>query len=1200
MLSTLFANIRFELAIRYRSLSTYLYFAMFFILALMMGLATGGAFGGVTVSFGLSNKVFLNSNLAITMFMGLLGSFSLFIISPTFGQAVVKDYANKFDQIIYSTPISQKIFLISRFISALLFMLFVMTSLALGLWLSSILPFILKTTVTTNSLANYIVPYFTIVLPNIFVFGSIAFFTATRTKTMGPVYILGILMFIGWMLSGSLIGDLDNKMIATLADPFGIQAVGELTKYWSADQQNTRIVYWEGYLLYNRILWCGLGLAAFFLSLSSFTFSAPIRLKKAATPNAPIAAPSLRKNFESLSQAPTITVNFWSMLWAQTKLEYKQVLRSIYFRTLVLAGVGYMFVAGEQVGKMFGTNTYPVTYAVLDLVGGSFDLFILIILTFFAGEVVWRDRDHKLQQVIDSYPVPSTSLIFAKLLNLALVALSLLGMVIVCGVLIQLFRGYTHLELGLYFTHLYSVRFFTFINVIILAVFFQTMLNNKFLAHGAMIVYYILYTWASSMGFEHKLYTFNAATRVIYSDMNGYGHFLPGYYLFKSYWFFLSLVLLAATILFWQRGNLTAWADRKKEALRRFTKKIKTLTVTASLGFIGLGGFLFYDTNIRNSYTTEKQQEIDRIDYEKKYSARRYEPQLENVAVKAFVDIFPKDIKANIKYVNTLKNKTIKAISTIMLEVPRENQKIVTFDIQFNVPVILERNDAYLGIRFYKFETPVPAGATIEMTYSATVERKGIPNSKDITNIVENGTFFNNTDYSFAIGYNKWNEITETKTREKYGMAKRQRLPDITDAQERRYTYISSNSTWLDFEATVSTDPDQIAIAPGYLQKEWSENNRRYFHYKMDQKILNFFAFLSARYVVKRDKWNDVNIEIYYHPTHTYNVDKMIDASKHSLEYFTKNFGPYQHKQYRVLEFPRYETFAQAFPNTIPFSEAVGFIAHVDPNNPKDVDYPFYITSHELAHQWWAHQVIGGNVQGATMLSESFSQYSALMAMEKRFGREKMKRFLRYELDRYLSGRGNEDEYEQPLYLNENQMYIHYQKGSLALYGLKEYIGEDVLNSALKAFLEKTKFQESPFTVSTEFLEILKDKTPKNLHPIVEDLLEKIVLFDNKPQTATYKPLEDGKFEVQLKINTQKWYSDKNGKETTAEFVQTFDIGITDDKDNYLYLKKHAFKNGDNSFTIVVDKLPAKAGVDPLNYIIDRTPDDNMMSVSTL
>ncbi|MGD6053416.1 M1 family aminopeptidase, partial [Xanthomonas citri pv. citri] len=128
-------------------------------------------------------------------------------------------------------------------------------------------------------------------------------------------------------------------------------------------------------------------------------------------------------------------------------------------------------------------------------------------------------------------------------------------------------------------------------------------------------------------------------------------------------------------------------------------------------------------------------------------------------------------------------------------------------------------------------------------------------------------------------------------------------------------------------------------------------------------------------------------------PKHEFNVDRMIAATKKSLDYFQANFTPYQHRQVRIIEFPAYARFAQSFANTIPFSESIGFVA--DLRDPAAVDYVFYVTAHEVAHQWWAHQVIGADAQGSTMLSESLSQYSALMVMEKEYGRAKMRRFLK-------------------------------------------------------------------------------------------------------------------------------------------------------------------------------------------------------------
>ena len=95
--------------------------------------------------------------------------------------------------------------------------------------------------------------------------------------------------------------------------------------------------------------------------------------------------------------------------------------------------------------------------------------------------------------------------------------------------------------------------------------------------------------------------------------------------------------------------------------------------------------------------------------------------------------------------------------------------------------------------------------------------------------------------------------------------------------------------------------PDQIAIAPGELAREWSENGRHYFQYRTLKPVLNFFSVLSARYAVKRDKWNDVDLGIYYHPGHEYNLDKMMKGMKDALEYCTTNFSPYQNKTLRIV-----------------------------------------------------------------------------------------------------------------------------------------------------------------------------------------------------------------------------------------------------------------------------------------------------------
>ena len=367
--------------------------------------------------------------------------------------------------------------------------------------------------------------------------------------------------------------------------------------------------------------------------------------------------------------------------------------------------------------------------------------------------------------------------------------------------------------------------------------------------------------------------------------------------------------------------------------------------------------------------------------------------------------------------------------------------------------------------------------------------------------------------------------------------------------------------------------------------------------YAMDTPILDFFAFQSARYAVRRDKWNDVNIEVYYQPGHEYNLDRMIAATKASLDYYSRNFGPYQHHQFRILEFPRYASFAQAFPNTIPYSESIGFIARVRENDKDDIDYPYYVTAHEAAHQWWAHQVIGGDVQGATALSETLAQYSALMVMKEKYGEAKMQKFLAYELDRYLIGRASEQKKELPLGRVENQDYIHYRKGSLVMYALQDYIGEDKVNAALHALRDKWAYKGPPYPSATALIAELRAVTPPQYQYVIDDWFESITLFDNRATKATAKALGDGRYEVSVDVVARKLKADELGKETDAPLHDFIDIGVLDADGVPLYREKKAITAEKTSFTVTVDKKPAKAGIDPLNLLIDRRPKDNTVNV---
>ena len=237
---------------------------------------------------------------------------------------------------------------------------------------------------------------------------------------------------------------------------------------------------------------------------------------------------------------------------------------------------------------------------------------------------------------------------------------------------------------------------------------------------------------------------------------------------------------------------------------------------------------------------------------------------------------------------------------------------------------------------------------------------------------------------------------------------------------------------------------------------------------------------------------------------------------KASLDYFTAHFSPFQFRQVRILEFPDYASFAQSFANTIPYSEGIGFVA--DYRDAEKIDMVTYITAHEVGHQWWGHQVISADQQGGTFIVESLAQYSALMVMEQMYGPEQIRRFLKYELDRYLRSRGGEVLEELPLVRVENQPYIHYQKGGLALYLLKDQIGADKVNEALRGLIAEFAFKPAPYANPTDLIKRFRAVAGPEHQQLITDLFEKITLYDVKVTDAKAKRRTDGRWDVTLEV----------------------------------------------------------------------------------
>ena len=564
----------------------------------------------------------------------------------------------------------------------------------------------------------------------------------------------------------------------------------------------------------------------------------------------------------------------------------------------------------------------------------------------------------------------------------------------------------------------------------------------------------------------------------------------------------------------------------------------------------------------------------------------------------------PSALRARLSTRYTVVNRTDRAIDSVLVNVAADVGGLaVTLDtLAFDRPTRTLATDERFGVHLLSFTRPLAPGDTARLHVVQRLAANGFPNDAPDRSLVRNGTFLNREAFP-TLGYAAGAELGSDELRRKYKLPPARRSRPREDSTMHAQQVFFADADFVTFDATVSTDPDQIAMAPGYLQQEWEANGRRYFRYVMDAPIPNLFAVLSARWTVTKAMWDSTPIEVYHHPTHTFNVARMLEASRASLAFYAREFGPYQHRQLRILEFPRYAAFAQSFPNTVPYSEDIGFVARVDSTDVEDTDLPYFVTAHEIAHQWFPYQRVPANVEGAGMLSESLSEYAALVVTDRLHGRPFTQKFLRAELDRYLRGRAGETRGERPLTRVDQEPYVWYQKGSLAFFALRDLIGEAPLHAAIRAYLDEGRFAGPPYATTHDLMRHLTAATPDSLRYVLDDYFETITIWDVRTDSVTSRKRADGQYDVTIFATSRKFRADSLGTETEIPMADYVDVGVFDEAATgarlgpVMAVRKVRVRSGASRFDFVVPQAPSRAGIDPYNLLIDRNPGDNTKEI---
>jgi ABC-type transport system involved in multi-copper enzyme maturation permease subunit len=1208
---------QFEFRYQLRHISTWLLFIVFLLFGFM-----------ILRMITLTDETFLNAPGTIAFFT-IFGSVIWMVIGGVVaGQAATRDRQTLMHPLTYTTPVSKGSYLGARFLAALSLNVLILLILYIGMLLSFYCPGAKTQFIGPFRLASYLTNYAFIALPTAIVTTSIQFaFAVVSGRAIASYFGTLVILIVSHLIGTTVRFKLEWVFFGSVLDLLGLTIIQDM-EGWTPIEKNTRLITLEGIWLWSRILWFCIAASALMYTYSRFRLSH-------VTPNAkglnifkrrfPVqnffqASLGTLAHTREKDTSPVNVPNFARSFVFSTYLQQALAIAGTSFQTIARSPAGLTLVALLAIGtglfateymEWLGVPLFARTEEVLRILTPPLHsyqtqwIIIPLLTIFYAGELLWREREAGLHELSDTSPVPEWVMFFGKFIGLSLIIATWVSFMMLAGLINQVVMDYHHFEIDVYLKALFGIQLTNYLLFGLLVFVIHVLVNQKYIGHMVALGTYGFILFASMIGIEHKLLIYASDPGWSYSDMRGFGPYIKPWLWFKLYWVAWAFLLAVLATLFWMRSKEPGIKMRFRLAQSRLAT-YKIASVIAPFFVIASGAFIFYNTNVLNVYTNNADRMEMRAEYERRYGQYENKTQPLLTRTNLHVEIYPDAQAADILGTYHLVNRSKVVIDSILLStMPYTGVTAVSFNRKFTAVVL----DTDLGFQMYSLKNGLQPGDSVQMSFEVHIKPHGLRNGGVNASVVANGSHIDSDDWMPTIGYDEDRRLRNARDRSTYRLAPRPERPSLDDSTAR---YDTRHAEKIDFETVVGTSRDQIAVAPGALHRTWAKENRRYFQYITHTPILNEYAFFSAKYAVREAQWappsprvghdsldsaqglkstsKPVTIQIFYHPTHGANIDRMVKSVQASLDYYSQEFGPYPYSHFRVLERPGPGRGMHAESMTIDYPEGYSLM------NPKPggLDLPYHIMAHEVAHQWWGIAFNPAAVEGAGLLIESLATYSAMQVVEKTLGYEHLLRYLsqmrlEYEVPRSRAA---------PPLLRANNAFMNYRKGPFALFALRNYIGKDRVNDALRQMLHGYR-SDPPLPTTLNFYQELQAVTPDSLQYLVHDLFAANTFWELETERTTAQQTEQGKWQVTLEVQARKLTVDSIGIETNIPMNDWIEIGVSASRAageataKKLYLQKHRIRSGKQTIILQVSEQPARAGIDPNHLLIDLTMEDN-------
>lgn len=1164
-------------------------FPIFSVLFLGLGYFTGSQGHAPTgVNFNAVYQVYFHT--------GLFTLGSVFITMFFAITAIIRDKQHNMESLIYSSSITKHHYFWSRFLGTFIFSVVAFSPFVIGYAFGNYFSGLDAERLGAFNLLNYLQPWLYLVLPNIFICTSLIFSVSTLTKNSIATYASAVFIYMLYFVSSiflnspllaqSVPASPEMMSIAAIVDSFGIAAFFEQTQYWTAYQKNTQLLSFSGLFLWNRIFWVAFSIGVLLLTYRSFSFrkiTKKVKKEKAIK----------NENKQLISYKPIngtygVKTQITSLL-ALIRLELKNVFKSLPF--LVIVGMWLLIVFSELYatvveGGEYGVSVYPFTNQLIELITSPLTLFGLLLLIFYGSEIVWREHSVNFNLIMGATPVKNWVLFTAKFISLSLLPMLLIASGVLMCIAFQISLGFTDINFSMYA----SVFYYYGLQLVIyamLAIFINSVAKSKYIGMGAFSLLVIVSMKANLLGLEHPLTSIGFIPRVTFNGMNAYANNTKLFNHLGLYWLSVGALLILLAFKIWNRGMVKGFSYKVEQLKQGCNLSEKVLFLTFFSVAIGTASLVFYNTNIVGDYQTENDYLNFSENYERMYKQYQVLEKPYPTSQKTEVAIFPEERKYTIKANYILKNTSNEAVSKLLI-----TERIPVKRIHIK-NTRLTTKDTIHGAYVFEFNEKLQPNDSVAYTFTIEKELKGYEEDKSI---VYDGSYITYRNFEPIIGYASGYEIADRIERKKRGLSERIE-EDNSDA------HIALEDVKIEkvqFETIVSTSKDQIAISSGDLIKTWSKNNRNYYHYKSQGKILPMVAYFSGKYQVKKAKYDNIFIEQYYHPNHNFNIDEIERSTQETLAYCQENFGSYNFNHVRIAEIPSHWSFGgYAHPGVISMVEDRLYLSDVREENTFNLVAKR--TIHEVAHQWWGHTLTGKPVAGGSLFVEGLAKYTEAVVMEKMYGKRALYELAEAARRRYFFGRAFGGAQEPPIYKVQDEGYISYGKAYTVFMALRDLIGEQQVNKILKTITDKHRLDNIPKAHTIELLEEIYKLTHKKYHQLVNDWFKKVITYDIAVEKSSYKKLHNGTYEVTATIKAKRFETLSDGDIKKIGINEPIKIGIftthpslVKDNGTVLHYKSKQINKELTEVTFIVKEKPSYIAIDPYGTRNDENLVDNI------